>query len=499
MPQERQGHESGLRQAVLDRARAALGALEAARPRLDDLNVYPVPDGDTGTNLALSWRAVVDALEGSRAETREELAREVSRAALMGARGNSGVILSQVVRGAAASLAGSDDLARALRAASDAAYAGVRAPVEGTMLTAIRELAEEAEAGGDLDAIVARGEACVERTRELLHVLREAGVVDAGAAGLVELVRGLAGRGPAPERAALAVTVRSLHRELSRYRYCTSFVVEGAALDAGALERALEPVGDSLLVVGDESALRVHVHTDDPERAVSIGRAGGAVEALDVVDMHEQIAARERRLARPACAAVAVAAGPGNRRLLESLGAVVVDGATSPSPGELLAAVEAGDALEAVLLPNGPEAVLAAEHAADHASKPVLVLATTSLPAGLSALVAFDPALPAAANLEAMAAAAAGVAAGAVEEHEGAWRAAADGATVAEAASFEEAARLLVEHLLAAPRSVLTLLAGERSPPLGGLLAELAAARPELEVEVHEGGQARPALLAAAE
>src|SRR3954467_6382486 len=140
---------------VVHAVRSALASLEASRRRLDDLNVYPVPDGDTGTNLTLTVRAVVEALEGSHADDRAALANEVSRAALMGARGNSGVILSQIVRGAAESLRESGDLARALRSASDAAYRAVRTPVEGTMLTAIRELAEEAERGGSVADVVA--------------------------------------------------------------------------------------------------------------------------------------------------------------------------------------------------------------------------------------------------------------------------------------------------------------------------------------------------------
>ncbi len=167
-------------------------AIEAERRRIDDLNVYPVPDGDTGTNLALTVAAVVEGLESSEGEERDSLAHQASRAALMGARGNSGVIFSQIVRGAAESLRASDDLAAALRAGSDAAYRAVRTPVEGTMLTAIRALAEEAERGGDLEALLARGDACVAATREMLPVLSEAGVVDAGAAGLVEIVRGIA-------------------------------------------------------------------------------------------------------------------------------------------------------------------------------------------------------------------------------------------------------------------------------------------------------------------
>src|SRR5437764_3731468 len=435
LPEERQGQQGGLRDELLARARGALGAIEAARQRIDDLNVYPVPDGDTGTNLTLSLRAIVEALEGTEADDRESLAAEVSRAALLGARGNSGVILSQIIRGAAESFAESDDLARALRRASDTAYAQVGKPVEGTMLTAIRELAEEAEAGGDADAILARGDACVARTRERLPVLREAGVVDAGAAGLVELVRGFAGRGGAVA-GAQAVPLEAVGHELSQFRFCTSFVVEGESLDAPPLQRELEQLGDSVLVVGTETALRIHVHTDEPDRAVSLGRARGMVEALEVADMHEQIVARTQRLEQAACVVVAVAEGAGNQRLFESLGALVVNGATSPSPRELLAVLEADDAYEAILLPNDRNAVLAAEHAADHASKPTRVLPTRTIQAGVSALVAFDPGLGAGENLEAMQAAADGVVAGAVHARDGRWTGIVEGERVAAGSGF---------------------------------------------------------------
>ena len=175
-----------MRARVLELARGGLAALEANRQRIDDLNVYPVPDGDTGTNMTLTVRAVVEAIERSSTEDRAALANEITRAALMGARGNSGVILSQAIRGAAESLRDSDDIARALRGAADAAYRAIKKPVEGTMLTALRELAEEAERGSDLAAIVARGDDCVVRTTDMLAQLKQAGVVDAGAAGSVE-------------------------------------------------------------------------------------------------------------------------------------------------------------------------------------------------------------------------------------------------------------------------------------------------------------------------
>ncbi|HSI98615.1 MAG TPA: DAK2 domain-containing protein, partial [Gaiellaceae bacterium] len=274
-------------EAVRELARFALRNLEAHRQRIDDLNVYPVPDGDTGTNLVLTLRSVVEALDRSSADGNEAVAKELTRAALMGARGNSGVIFSQIVRGFAEALGRSEDmssprLARAFRTASDAAYRAVKRPVEGTMLTVIREMAEQGEVKETrrlpppefLAALLARGEDALARTPEMLDVLREAGVVDAGGAGLVEIVRGIAlgaAGEPIPESPVESekLSFDAIHQELSKYRYCTVFVVEGDELDHDGLEVELERLGDSLLVVGDRSALKVHVHTDDPGAALS--------------------------------------------------------------------------------------------------------------------------------------------------------------------------------------------------------------------------------------
>jgi DAK2 domain fusion protein YloV len=516
-----------MRARVLELARGGLAALEANRERIDDLNVYPVPDGDTGTNMTLTVRAVVEEIERSTTEDRTALANEITRAALMGARGNSGVILSQAVRGAAEMLRDSDDITRALRGAADAAYRAIKKPVEGTMLTALRELAEEAERGSDLAAIVARGDDCVVRTTEMLPQLKQAGVVDAGAAGLVELVRGIAGvltGEPLPE-APTHATASSLaddafHHELSRYRYCTVFVVEGDGLDADAIEAELEPIGDSLLVVGDRTALKVHVHTDDPGKALSLVGARGTIGGVEIANMHEQTQEREERLLRavpsdPAalCAAVAVTSGSGNRRLFESLGAQVVDGGgtMNPSTAELLAAFEAASAFEVVVLPNDRNVLLAAEQAALNASRPVHVVPSFSMQAGLAAMVAFDPLLTADENVVAMTLAIETVSTGAVTVasrdvqsngvaiRKGAWLGLADGEPVAGGESFDEVARAVLDRLLAEPRGVLTLLTGEDRPELETLLAELEAQHPELELDVHDGGQPHYSLLLSAE
>ena len=279
-------------------ARGGRAALELNKGRLNDLNVYPVPDGDTGSNLFDTAVALEQGLADpalARAD-RPAVARAATRAALTGARGNSGVILSQIVRGLAESLGaetgpiGQPALARALREASDAAYRAVRLPVEGTMLTAIREMAEAAEAvdggagpGELLETVIAAGEAAVERTPTLLEVLRDAGVVDAGAAGLVEFARGMvaATRGEVVSAPAAVVVqppgVEALHMAHSRYRYCTTFLLEGERVDPGRLEEALVPLGDSLLVVGELPVYKVHVHTDDPGAALSLGVSMGTM------------------------------------------------------------------------------------------------------------------------------------------------------------------------------------------------------------------------------
>jgi DAK2 domain fusion protein YloV len=478
---------------------------------------------------------VFDALEASTAEDRAAIARETTRAALMGARGNSGVILSQIIRGIGEALAAEesidgDAVARVLRAGSDAAYRAVRKPVEGTMLTVIRTLADAAEAEQSrpvpelLELLVARGEEAVARTQEQLDVLHEAGVVDAGAAGLVELVRGIAAvvaGQPLPEEPPVEqASVEAAHQELSRFRYCTTFVIEGD-LDPPTLEAECEPLGDSLLVVGDEHAVKVHVHTDDPGEALAIGTRAGAIENVEIADMHRQTEARERRLlaAVPdpppaATGVVAVVAGDGNRALFESLGATqIVEGGQTmnPSAAELMAAVETTGAPEAIVLPNNPNIVLASEQAVTLATKPARVVPTASMQAGLAALVAFNPELSAEQNEATMVEAAARVATGAVTTASrdvqlngrpvkaGEYLGLLGDEPVTGGADFEPVARAILDRLLAEPREVMTLLTGEEQLDLSQLLADLERSNPDVEIEVHEGGQPLYPLLVSAE
>ena len=520
-------------------ARGALAALERHRERIDDLNVYPVPDGDTGTNLLLTGRAVVEALEAATPEDRAALARLVTRAALMGARGNSGVILSQIVRGAAEALGKEHSvdcnaICRALKSASEAAYLAVRRPVEGTMLSVIRELAEESEErrgdGASIDdflrAIVERGEQALARTPDQLAVLREAGVVDAGGAGLLEIVRGIVATiaGEAlpeapPERAQLGV--EAIHREPSRFRYCTVFLVEGESLDRDAIGIELERFGDSLLVVGDETTLKVHVHTDDPGRALALGTAAGTIAGVEIANMHEQTAEREERLldvvpdAPPAlCGAVAVVAGDGNARLFRSLGATrLVEGGQTmnPSTAELVAAIEDSPEAEVVLVPNNSNVIMSAEQAARVATKRVEVVHADSLQAGLAAMVAFDASRSADENAVEMREALASVVTGEVTiasrdaslngiaVRRGAYLGLVADEPVATGEDFDEVARAVVERLLSEPRALLTLLAGADAPQLDGLRAYVHERHPDIELDVQAGGQPHYPLLVSAE
>jgi DAK2 domain fusion protein YloV len=521
-------------------ARSALQNLEAHRRRIDDLNVYPVPDGDTGTNLVLTLRSIVEALDASAAADSEAVAKDVTRAALMGARGNSGVIFSQIVRGFVEVLGrhegvSSSLLSRAFRGASDTAYRAVKRPVEGTMLTVIREMAEESERKEHrrlrpnelLEVVLARGEDAVARTPEMLDVLRNAGVVDAGGAGLVEIARGMVygATGQALPDApveAESLGLEAIHQELSEYRYCTVFLVEGENLDKDMLESELEEIGDSLLVVGDTTALKVHVHTDDPGRALTLGIALGVVEGVEIANMHHQTAQREGRLldASPAglqtleTGLVAVCPGRGNRRLFESLGATrVIEGGQTmnPSAADIVEAIEAVPTDDVLLLPNNSNVILAAEQAAALADKTVRVIPSRSVQAGFAAMSRFVSTASAEENASAMLEELESASTGeitvasrdatldGVDIRRGAYLGFVDDVAVASGPDLDVVVHQVVDRVLAGGQAFLTILTGEDAPPLDGLVAALEQRHPDLEVEIHEGGQPHYPLLVVAQ
>jgi DAK2 domain fusion protein YloV len=515
---------------------AALAQLEARRQEVNDLNVFPVADGDTGDNMALTLRAVLDELDRLSGQGelddigRHELVDSVARAALLGARGNSGVILSQLIRGAAEELISRPGelvdpvlVAAAMARAADRAYASVRDPAEGTILTVMREMAARAASqtahmaeprlsgrvsderqdsllAEVLEAALDAGQQSVKRGPDLLEILRSAGVVDAGGYGLTIIFAGViaALRGTEPPELDHHAPARITHpqHESSTYRYCTNFAVTGSDLDPPAWRIPLERLGDSVLVVGDRTTLKVHLHTDEPESATALFDAAGDVSHLDIADMTEQVARRSERLAEATrgCGVLAVATGAGMTALFEGLGADVLDGGPTlnPSTYELLAGIHGVGAEEVVVLPNSPNVRMAAERAAELSEKAVRVVPTRSMQAGLAAAFALDPDATALANAAAMNEALAHVRTGAVTEaarddaegepprfHRGQAVGFADERIVAWGEPRATLEAVLAE--LGRDAELLTVIEGDRAPLDGDAVAALAPDGVELE------------------
>ncbi len=531
----------------------ALAHLEERREEINDLNVFPVADGDTGDNMALTMRHVLDELDqlelrANGEARRPEIVREVARAALMGARGNSGVILSQIVRGAAEKVAtppgrliDPELIEAALTNAADRAYASVREPAEGTMLTVIRAMADavaerraqwvrerldpdatDAEQNALLAEMLATalfaGEEAVRHTPEQLDVLAEAGVVDAGALGLVVIIRGLVS-GLAGELVQLpeiphyaAARLDQVHHADSEYRWCTNFIVTGEGLDGDAFAGQLERLGDSVLVVGDSATLKVHVHTDDPEAAMALFAAAGEVAREDVADMHEQVADQRARLGPARTGVVAVTSGAGMKAMFEGLGALCVDGGPTlnPSTQDLLAAIESCATDEVLVLPNSRNVIMAAEEAARLAAKSrrtVIVVPAEFQQAGLAAMVEFDPGAGAEDNAERLRDGLAGVRVGAVapaarDDAEGRFvRGDSVGFAGDDIVAWGGAGSTLVETVaaLADGAEIITVIDGAEAPPDLAVEDLLLPLSNGAELELRRGGTPKYSWLIAAQ
>lgn len=427
-------------EALLRFGKAAAAALAREQKRVNGLNVFPVPDGDTGTNMALTMKAAMEAAEGF--GSLAEVAGAMAQGALRGARGNSGTILSQFVSGFYEGVKGLEkadgrQLARALVASAQAAYAAVGEPKEGTMLTVGRAAAEAAlaaaERGADVielfEAALAQAEQALEETPKLLDALREAGVVDAGGEGLVVALRdGLAAlKGeelPAGEPEDWAVeahdgdphTKYAIRLTDVEHQYCTEFLIFGADLSAASLRSTLGPLGDSLLVVGTSSMLKVHIHTNDPGEVLRIACRCGEIDSVSVGNMKRQnreharsgpeaVPAQERNGAVKGVGIVAVAQGDGFEALLRSQGvSVIVHGGQTmnPSAGELAEAVERLPHSHVILLPNNRNLHLSARQVESLTTKRVTVVPTTNVTQAVSITVDFDPERDVDATVQAM-------------------------------------------------------------------------------------------------
>ncbi len=521
--------------------------LQHHRDRVNALNVFPVPDGDTGTNMALTMTGAMEALEDLPDDaTAAEVAQKLAYGALMGARGNSGVILSQIFRGFAngigvASQIDGRDLARALDGARETAYKAVMRPVEGTMLTVIRGAADAAHAASEtkpgitdvLRAALDGAEVALEGTPQQLDILRQAGVVDAGGQGVVyileALLRSATGETELPADVpadgaiggdmAFLDQVEELHGE-DAFGYCTNFMVFGEGIDPERERDRIAAMGQSAVIVGDESMLKVHIHVLNPGEVLTYALTLGDLDQIKIDNMSKQTEALSGQRAAATSAPaideadrvhgtvgiIAVAAGEGISNALLSLGVTrIVEGGQTmnPSTQELLVAVEESPATELILLPNNKNILMAASQVPELTSKDVRVVPTRSIPAALAALTAFNTDRSLADNVDDMTDAMADIVAVAVT------RAVRDvelnGVTVGKGQAIglindelrtsgdddhDIALRTLEEAGLDDPE-LLTVFVGQgvESDDADRLEAALADRWPDAEIEMHEGGQ----------
>jgi len=516
-------------------------ALRAHQETINRLNVYPVPDGDTGTNMALTLESVVSELESAEPDM-ASVCKAVSHGSLMGARGNSGVILSQILRGLATTFAECETcdgarLADGLVAAAEGAYGAVMRPIEGTILTVIRELSEAAKATAGngaslvevLESARAAGQDALERTPDLLPVLKEAGVVDAGGAGLLLLLDAalqvVDGRPvPKPEPVSNVVLVAAGHPvqveghgDVSDLRYEVMYFLEAPDETIPAFKDVWAGIGDSIVVVGGDGIWNCHIHTDDIGASIEAALDCGRPTKIRVTDLIEQVEeekwvreaepdASPALLKEVATAVVAVATGDGIRRIFHSLGvqSVVTGGQSmNPSTAQLLEAVEAAPAPEVVILPNNKNIIPVAEQVDALTEKVVRVVKTRGVTEGFAALLAYDPDADVEGNAEGMQAAADNVVAGEVTRAvrasvfdggpiaEGDWLGIArDGIKVA-LPTLPDAVTGLLDLLVTDDHEIVTLIEGEGSGagPTRQVTEWLAEHRPDVAVEVHHGGQ----------
>ena len=411
----------------------SLSWLAANQEEVNRLNVFPVPDGDTGTNMLLTLQSAVEDIKDSQASEISKIARLASHGSLMGARGNSGVILSQIFRGFARAVEGKSalnptELAGAFEEAANAAYRAVNRPTEGTILTVAREAGRaataaasepDATAAGVIAAAAAGARTAVLKTPSQLQILRDAGVVDAGGFGLQLILEGMLKSIEETEAPMAPVTQPARAAQVSMelpeggWGYCTEFLIEGSDLDLEKIRTQIESLGNSVLVVGEPELLKVHVHTDDPTRVIALAGGHGKILKLNVGDMssqHKRIL--ENEAGGPAAAPrangvglVAVVAGKGLVDIFKALGvdAIVEGGQTlNPSTQDMLRAVESVPYDKVILLPNNSNVILAAKQVAGVTSKTVHLIETHSVPQGVAAVVAFSPDRTAEENMAAM-------------------------------------------------------------------------------------------------
>ena len=527
---------------VLNALAQASNTLSARREEINRLNVFPVPDGDTGTNMSLTLESVVKHLAELPSDAGGAEARKaIATGALMGARGNSGVITSQILRGICEGAAGATEMSVetldiAFARAVDVSFQAVRKPVEGTILTVLKDAAGAAkharkkkfELEEALDHIVEEAYASVQRTPELLPVLKENNVVDAGGYGLAILmdgfVKALLGREESAgdafnfgTDAEPKVEIEHINDwEGSRFRYCNEFLVDSETLDKDEALDFLATMGDCELCVGSNPKFKVHVHSNTPDKVLAYFLERGQIFEVFIHNMQLQSEERNEKLAAEQAGEdvpnkplgiVAVAAGEGNASILKSLGVdVVVSGGQTmnPSTKDLLDAVEAAHADQVIIMPNNSNIIMAAQSACELSERPCAVVATKTLPQSFSAMFGFNPEASLEDNVEMMTDAFSEVKTGEVtyaikDSHdafggdiaEGDVIGIADGAILATGQSIDDVVLSLLESMEADMADSLTLLAGEdfTDDELDALVERIEEAYEDLEIDAHRGEQ----------
>ena len=520
---------------------AAAAWLEKHIESVNAINVFPVPDGDTGTNMYLTMRSVMEEAQRCPEEGAGAIMAAMSQGALMGARGNSGVILSQIIRGMTRAVGEAESVdaatwVRGMEEGAVGAYKAVSKPAEGTILTVMREAAEAARQTFDseapdilgvMEATLEAASQSLDRTPTLLPVLAEAGVVDAGGKGLLVLLDGMKRhlKGEPMDVAAgvpeeqigqewLAVTSRLHGQGESLYGYCTEFLIGGKEMEPDSLRNRMLELGDSVLVVGDDRLVRVHVHTDDPGAALSHGTGVGSLLQVKVDNIREQAdrflemhEGRAQVEAQPeAISTVAVVAGEGMATVFRSVGCtkVVSGGPTmNPSTRDILDAVEACPSDEVILLPNDKNIIMAAKQAEELTQKRLRVVETRSIPQGIAALLALNQEAELEANVTAMEEAGQGVltlevcravrstSIGGVKVREGQIIAIVDDELKLAAETAEEGVLRALEGVEAEGVSLVTLYYGAdtKQAEAESLGKRVKQVFPQYDVEVVHGGQ----------
>ncbi len=513
--------------------------LEKHRDEINALNVFPVPDGDTGTNMYLTLQSVANQVGSTAEKTVAGYSQAIKDGSLKGARGNSGVILSQILRGMSDVIIEGGDLdskllAKAITGGADVAYEAVMKPVEGTMLTVIKDMGRAARRASRkseditefLRAVVDEGMESLARTPELLDTLKEAGVVDAGGKGLVVLAESalatISGDTEWVERpvefavspADFMAGVVSDEREIDlEYTYCTEFFLKGQNIDTIEFREEIAPLGGSLMVVGDGLIVKTHIHTNDPGAVLAAATARGELSGLKIDNMREQTAETADKMITAAAAlehkavgVVAIAVGNGIKDILRSLGvATIVDGGQTmnPSTEDIVKAVEAAPADSVIVLPNNKNIILTAKQAATLTDKRVYVVPTRSAPEAFSALIAYDDSKSLNENGQAMDAAAALVTTGEIttasrdskvnkkKVTKGDIIGIASGSLIAGGGTVAETAIKLIKAMANQDTEVITLIkgAGLDEAELPKLLEKLEKKFPLADTNVYEGGQ----------